>query len=193
MGVGRCTPPTRAIAVERSPAEIPAAVSAVDRNVAAVVFPSVPVTPMTISSSDGSPSHQAAASASARRACVTVMTSGARSPGAFSINSASAGSASVAIAPRAIASAENSAPLARAPRIATNIPPGRMRRESLCTPEVISCVVSARTSAASAWRSPRSRSRATSARIVLSGRTCALIGHHPPRDEAPLGAERRGG
>ena len=114
-------PPTRLIAVEISPVRSPAAVSAVERKVAVVVLPSVPVTPIARSSSAGSPSHHAAAAARAARASRTTMSGTLE---------ATCCSHRTAAAPRSAALAINVAPSAVRPGIATKMPPAVTRRES---------------------------------------------------------------
>ena len=119
------TAPTFMAAVATRPVEIPAPSStAVARN-EVVVFPSVPVTPTIPSDWPGSPYHQPAATASARRLSST------RS---WVSDMGRSLSTIAAQAPRPAAAAANSCPSAWTPGTATKTLPPPVLRESKAIP-----------------------------------------------------------
>ena len=113
---GSTTPPTRASMVPMRPQRCPAASSTARSRNAEVVLPLVPVTPTTVSDSEGCPATAAAARAMPRRASGTT-TCGIARP-------SSRRSTSTAAAPRAAASAAKSWPSARRPGRAQKRAPG---------------------------------------------------------------------
>ena len=147
----------RLIAVEIKPVRNPAAVSAVERNVDVVVFPSVPVTPIEISSSAGSLSHQAAAMARAARASRTT-TSGTLLTTCRSL--------STTAAPCSAALSINVAPSTLRPGIATNTPPRVTCRESCVGALVMAASIG--TGSASSCRALSRATRSLSRRSLIS-------------------------
>jgi hypothetical protein len=105
-----------------SPVDSPAASSAAAASSEVVVFPSVPVIPMTGSSPDGSPYHQAADAARAGLAADTI----ACGSGTSTIGR----STTAADAPAAAAAPTKRCPSLRRPGMATNVSPRPTRRES---------------------------------------------------------------
>ena len=117
----RRSPPTRASTVPSRPGRRPAAARMAKSRNDVVVFPLVPVTPTTSSSSVGRPKNSSAATAIAARALGTTTCGTGRSSGR---------STTSATAPRSTASGAKSCPSARAPGTQKNSDPGAAARAS---------------------------------------------------------------
>ncbi len=118
---GRASPPTRDSIVPIKPGRIPADSKIAWIRYAVVVFPFVPVTPATTSSSVGRSKNSSAATAIAARADGTISCGTERSSGR---------SATRAAAPRSTASSAKSCPSARSPGTQKKSAPGTTCRVS---------------------------------------------------------------
>ena len=177
--------PTRVSTVLIRPADSPCASSAAWMSSVVVVLPFVPVTPTTVSRSDGYPSCAAAIDDSARRAEGT-STTGAPSARSVSPRPCSATSAA---APAATAAAAKSCPSARRPGMQTKRSPGSTSRESCCTRSIAGSEARSASSGSPSRQSPRALIEAPSAgvcaRSAVDYRAVGLPPRPPSGNEVP--------
>ena len=161
-------PGTCASTVPRRPARAPEASRIEVSRCEVVVLPSVPVTPMTVSSRPGWPWRAAAARASEARASSTA-TMGA-SPGRWRHDPRLPRSTTTAAAPAASASARKAWPSTVKPGTATKSAPGATRRESCST--------------LSTTASPSPRTISAPGMAATSEASTRALTARPPRDAA---------